>query len=105
MRPSDKDIFGDGYGFRAVSQGGPRSRNRVPITEEPVYRYNYDLSKIPQAKNHQFLGLYDLNGVKRSMIIWRAPKPIEGLRFLTHDGCDAPYYVNDPLAWAELPKI
>lgn len=90
---NSRDIHGDGHGFVDVPVG------RKPA---PAYRYNYDLTRIPMG-NEPFLGLYNANGVKRSVIIWRAAKPTEGLRFLTLEGSPHPHYMPDPIAWSELP--
>lgn len=103
LRKHRRDIFGDGHGFVNVSQGGPRSTGRVPIVDAE-YRFRADLHNIPMD-NKPFLGLYgQVGGEKRAVIIWRATKPTAGLRFLTLEGSQAPHYVTDPLAWAELPK-
>lgn len=157
-----RDIHGDGHGFRAVSQGGPKSGatpnapgiyrvevydlagrrfrthhddgtyderrgalnavidaccdNTVGHVEfinqcEPrTYSYNYDLRQAPTDQT-RILGLYQLSApgteqgwVYHTRMIWLAVNPIKGLRYLTDERNDAPYYIPDPLAWSETPK-
>lgn len=68
------------------------------------YSFNYDLSAIPVSPLIKFLGLYKFEGVEEVQIIWRAEKPISGLRYLTEHKSESPHYVQQPLAWARLPR-
>lgn len=94
-----RDAYGDGHGFRA-----PARREKLAIKP----RFSYDLTGLDQfKKGEEFLGLYELpDGKKVVNIIFRAAQRIEagGLRFLTRYGSQHPHYVNDPIAWAEIPK-
>jgi len=100
MKPNSKDAFGDGHGFRTVA---PQRREKKMYVSA---RFNYDLTRLDTfKKGEEFLGLYELpDGKKVARIIFRASQHTEGLRFLTRHGSQHPHYVNDPLAWAELPK-
>lgn len=106
MRPNRRDIFGDGHGFVAASQGGPRASRRTVEIKTEQYRFNYDVTKLPRHKK-PFLGLYDINGQKEVHIIWRADKPQRTkkgmLHFLTWEASEHPHFLEDPIAWAEMP--
>lgn len=60
---------------------------------------------IPETLKGEFIGLYMIDGKAIQRIIWRAPEKIEDLSFLCHHAAFAPYYVQDPIAWAPLPDI
>ena len=96
-----RDIYGDGHGFRAVSQGGPPARKRE--VQMRRHAFTRDKRKLPVNKE-PFLGLYEHPGGERfAMIIWRAEQPTAGLNFLTLHGSAHPHYVTDPIGWADLP--
>jgi hypothetical protein len=96
-----RDMYGDGHGFRDVLISKP------PHQE---YRYNYDLSQAPKDET-RILGLYKLiapgtsqGWVYSTRIIWLAREPTAGLRYVTDERSEHPYYIQDPLAWSETPK-
>jgi hypothetical protein len=96
-----RDIYDDGHGFRAVSQGGSPARRREVMVHR--YAFSRDVRKRPRH-NRPFLGLYETStGDKEVFIIWRADKPEAGLHFLTWERSEFPHYIQDPIAWAEFP--
>lgn len=167
-----KDIYGDGHGFVAVSQGGPPSARpdnppgiyvvcvfdlegkrmtghpcdgtydsrRLALNavvdacsvnarnvghvefcndQKPrAYRFNYNLAEAPTVST-RILGLYKLNApgteqgwVYHTRVVWLAKPPehgsrvadTHGLRYLTDERNDAPYFIQDPIAWALTPE-
>jgi hypothetical protein len=95
MKPSDKDAFGDGHGFRMP----------VRSTIRPVpYKFDYNLQGLDQfARGEEFLGLFNIDGKLMVRILFRAKQRGTGLRFLTRHGSEHPHYIQDPIAWARLP--
>lgn len=75
-----------------------------PIISDQAYHFT-TRRPIPNTLKGEFLGLYMIDNKAVQRIIWRAPEVIEDLRFLCHHAAFAPYYVQDPIAWAPLPKI
>lgn len=74
------------------------------------YSYDYDLTQAPKDDT-RILGLYKLRapGTEQgwsyhSRVIWLAKEPTESLRYLTDERSDAPYYIDDPIAWARTPQ-
>lgn len=72
--------------------------------------YNYNLKQAPKDGT-RILGLYKLiapateqGWVYHTRIVWRADKPTSGLRYLSDERCEFPHYIQDPIAWAEVPK-
>lgn len=108
MRPSRRDAFGDGHGFLVSSR-----RRTVEIRTTEPYRFNYNILELPKRlRDHHkpvhFLGLYEINGQKEVHIIWAGKTASVGagapsVRFLTWDCSEHPHYINDPIAWAEMP--
>lgn len=159
---NSRDIYGDGHGFVAASQGGPPSARPdnppgiytvcvydtkgVRMTGHPCdgtydsrrlalnaivdacsrnsrdvghvdwyntnqkpkpYAFNYDLTDMPSVAGHRFLGYWRYGAPDREVvhIIWRAETQSHpDYMYVTHEGAEAPHFVQSPHAWAELPK-
>lgn len=69
------------------------------------YAFNYDLSGMPTAVGYMFLGLWKLPDREIVRIIWRAETQKQSHPdYMYVTGEEAPHFVQDPIAWAELPK-
>lgn len=105
MKPSDKDAFGDGHGWRLPDRSRP-----ARVTTATAHRFDYDVSKLDQFKvGEEFLGLINAGETLAVRIMFRAEEPIgpggnfPAMHFLTRHGSEHPHYVLDPIAWARIP--